>query len=286
MVRGVAMPRGAATLIGAISSTNTFMSGTATYAYCVVHRTARPPATRMPPGIPAASAPAIDAIARGLWLVSAMVPLAEYAEQEVERRLQDLEWVSGIALAHEAVVERFSRVTGATVIPMKLFTMFTSPARALDEMRRRRPQLERVAKRIRGAEEWGVRIARRPGESSTARASGSFAAVGGTGTEFLAAKRRARDEAHARATAAIDAAEHAFVILGRFARETRRQEPPAGATAPPLLEAAFLVPSGRKLRFKAAVNREARRCRDAGADLMLTGPWPAYNFIQSSDGLQ
>jgi len=46
------------------------------------------------------------------------------------------------------------------------------------------------------------------------------------------------------------------------------------------------VPSGRKLRFKAAVNREARRCRDAGADLTLTGPWPAYNFIQSADGWQ
>jgi hypothetical protein len=60
---------------------------------------------------------------------------------------------------------------------------------------------------------------------------------------------------------------------------------PAGATSPPLLDAALLVPSGRKLRFKAAVNREARRCREAGADLMLTGPWPAYNFIQSPDGL-
>jgi hypothetical protein len=244
----------------------------------------------MPPGVPAASAPAIDSIAPGLWLVSAAVPRAAYAEQEIERRLQDLEWVSAIALTHEAVVERFSRVTGATVIPMKLFTIFTNPARALEEMRRRRPQLERVAKRIGGAEEWGVRISRRSAESSTARASGSFGAAQGhvvtPGTAFLAAKRRARDEAHARAAAASEAAEHAFLVLGRFARDTRRQEAPAGATAPPLLDAAFLVPSGRKLRFKAAVTREARRCREAGADLLLTGPWPAYNFIQSADRLQ
>jgi hypothetical protein len=266
------------------------MSESAAYVYCVVLRSARPPATRMPKGIPLASTPAVDSIARGVWLVSAAVPLAQYAEHEIDRRLQDLEWVSTIALGHEAVVERFIRVTGATVIPMKLFTIFTNPARALEEMRRRRPQLERVAKRIRGAEEWGVRISRRSAESSTARASGRFDAAQGnpvaSGTAFLAAKRRARDEAHARAAAASEAAEHAFVVLGRFARETRRQEAPAGAAAPPLLDAAFLVPSGRKLRFKAAVNREARRCREADAELLLTGPWPAYNFIESTDRLQ
>ena len=259
------------------------MSGSGIYVYCVVHRGTRPPATRMPAGIPGGSTPDIDPIARGLWLVSAPVPLAEYAEDEIQRRLQDLEWVSRIALAHEAVVERFSRAAGATVIPMKLFTIFSSPARALGEMRRRRPQLESVARRIRGTEEWGVRIARQSGDSSTSRPASRPAA---SGTAFLAAKRRARDEAQARAAAAIEAAERAFVVLGRFAREAIRQEPPAGATSPPLLDAALLVPSGRKLRFKAAVNREARRCREAGADLTLTGPWPAYNFIQSPDGLQ
>lgn len=259
------------------------MSGSGTYVYCVVHRGTRPPAARMPPGIAGGSTPAIDPIARGLWLVSAPVPLAEYAEDEIQRRLHDLEWVSRIALAHEAVVERFSRATGATVIPMKLFTIFSSLARALGEMRRRRPQLESVARRIRGTEEWGVRIARQSGSSST---SSPVSRPARSGTAFLAAKRRARDEAQARAAASIEAAEHAFVVLGRFARETKRQEPPAGATSPPLLDAALLVPSSRKLRFKAAVNREARRCREAGADLTLTGPWPAYNFIQSPDGLQ
>ena len=261
------------------------MSGSATYVYCVVHRAARPPATRMPSGIPGGSTPVIDAIARGLWLVSARVPLAEYAEREIERRLQDLDWVSTIALAHEAVVERFSRTTGATVIPMKLFTIFSSPARSLEEMRRRRPQLESVAKRIRGAEEWGVRIARRSDGASAPAASGSSDSAA-SGTAFLTAKRRARDEAHARIAAALEAAEHAFVVLRRFARETRRQDAPAGAATPPLLDAALLVPSSRKMRFKAAANREARRCREAGADLMLTGPWPAYNFIQTPDGVQ
>jgi hypothetical protein len=30
------------------------------------------------------------------------------------------------------------------------------------------------------------------------------------------------------------------------------------------------------------VKRAARICRDADASLVLTGPWPAYNFVQTA----
>jgi hypothetical protein len=46
-----------------------------------------------------------------------------------------------------------------------------------------------------------------------------------------------------------------------------------------LLDAAFLVPNARRARFKAAARKEAARCAAAGAQMMLTGPWPVYNFI-------
>jgi hypothetical protein len=49
---------------------------------------------------------------------------------------------------------------------------------------------------------------------------------------------------------------------------------------PPLLDAAFLVPTGKRARFQAAARRLAQACARAGADLTLTGPWPAYNFVQ------
>jgi hypothetical protein len=250
------------------------MAGTATYVYCVVHRAKRPGGFRSSSGVPAASPPKVDAIAPRLWLVNAEVPLSEYEAEEIQRRLQDLEWVSGIALAHESVVERYSRMAGATVIPMKLFTLFSSTDRALESMRGRRDQLESIARRIRSTEEWGLRIARRAG-GRVDRPQGPVV----SGSAFLAAKKRARDEAQAEVLSAIEAAERAFDTLGRFARETRRQPPPEGATSPPLVNAALLVPSNLKVRFRAAVRREARRCSQAGADLTLTGPWPAYNFV-------
>jgi hypothetical protein len=253
------------------------MSSTATYTYCVVHREKRPGTLGSVEGVPGASALRVDPFAPSLWLVTAAIPIAEYDAQVIQRRLQDLEWVSQIAVAHQNVVERFTSMSGATVIPMKLLTLFSSLDRAIENMRQRRRQLDGIAKRLRGNDEWGVRIIRQPVAPSTSRTQVLRPA---SGVSFLAAKKRARDEALAQAASAAEVAERAVLALGRFARETRRQPPPEGATSPPLVNAALLVPSTRKVRFRAAVRREARRCREAGADLTLTGPWPAYNFIE------
>ncbi|HEX6974258.1 MAG TPA: GvpL/GvpF family gas vesicle protein, partial [Vicinamibacterales bacterium] len=102
-----------------------------------------------------------------------------------------------------------------------------------------------------------------------------------SGAAFLAAKKQARDDARAALLASAEAADEAFHLLASAARATRRREgEPQGAASPPLLDAAFLVPSTSIARFKAAARRAAARCADAGAELTLTGPWPAYNFVQ------
>lgn len=252
------------------------MSSTAVYVYCIVHRETRPDTPRSLGGVAGTSPVRVDAIAPGLWLVNADVPLSEFGAEVIQNRLQDLEWVSRIALAHEKVVERFRSRRGTTVIPMKLFTLFSGLDRAVGDMRQRRRQLAGIAKRLRGSDEWGVRIVRNPVSPSSLRTQVDKAA---SGTAFLAAKKRARDEAQAQVASAAGAAQRAIETLERFARAERRQPPPEGATSPPLVNAALLVPSSRKARFRAAARREARRCREAGADLLLTGPWAAYNFI-------
>jgi hypothetical protein len=101
-----------------------------------------------------------------------------------------MSWVGEVAVAHEAVVEHFTRLKGATVVPAKLFTMFSSLDRALADTRSRRDDIIEAVKRIAGCEEWGVRILRTAAENprrpATTRAT--------TGAGFLEAKKRARDE--------------------------------------------------------------------------------------------
>jgi hypothetical protein len=219
-------------------------------------------------------------------MVMARVPLDVYGPEPLATALQDLRWVSDVAVAHEAVVEHFSRQAGATVIPMKLFTMFSTTARAVEEMRSRRAAIDRVIRRVGGCEEWGVRITRsapaRPRGAAAGAPRGRSAAPPASGVAFLAAKKQARDDARESERAAAAAAHAAFEALSEIARDARRRDDvPQGAASPPVLDAAFLVPNGRRARFRAAARRLAAATAKAGARLTVTGPWPAYNFVQN-----
>lgn len=246
---------------------------TAVYLYCLARAATKPALARVPAGLPGATRPTAHELTAAVWLVTADVPLDRYDPAHLEPRLRDLEWVAGIAIAHEAVIEHFSRQRGAVVIPMKLFTMFSSLDKARADVAARRTALERTMRRIAGSEEWGVRITRRPPVAAAVTRPSSGAA-------FLTAKKEARDSVAAHRAATMAAAETAFERLARCARDAnkrpRRQEP---GTNPPILEAAFLVPTSGLARFKAEARRQSVHCASAGADMTLTGPWPAYNFI-------
>ena len=246
------------------------------YLYCIVRRERPPAAVGMPAGLAGASRPQVLACGRGLWCIGADVPPDRYGPDSIEAGLRDLDWVSRIALAHEAVVEHFARDRTATVVPMKLFTIFSSRNRACEEMRRRAPELRGILRRIAGCQEWGIRIAR---TAQPARAT-SLGPAAETGAAFLAAKKVLRDRAREGARVAAAAAEDAFGTVAGLARSVRRHAAPRGAERPPLVDAALLVPVSSRARFAAAAKQAARACRAGGVELTLTGPWPAYNFIQ------
>ncbi len=253
------------------------MAGTATYLYCIVHGDKSPSPARAPRGLPAATQPAVASLARSFWLVTATVPLDVYGPEALEASLRNVKWVADIALAHESIVEHFARRVGTTVIPMKLFTMFSSEKLAIAETRSHIQDLKRVVGRIAGCEEWGVRITGRPAIVIT---EPDRAAAVTSGTGFLCAKKAARDLARQSVAAATEAAEEAYTTLSAIARDARRRrDVPEGATTPPLLDAAFLVPVDRRRRFKAAVKKLADS--NDRTLVTLTGPWPSYNFIDS-----
>lgn len=250
----------------------------ATYVYCVIRSGRTPGLTRVPAGLPAAEHPQLSEVDDGTWLVHASVPLDRYGAGPLEASLRDLEWVSAAAVAHEAVVEHFAQLRGVTVIPMKLFTMFSSAARAVAEMRRRRRPLASLFEKLQGCEEWGVRILR-----GTPRAARSDAARPATGAAFLAARKRARDASLEGLRASAEAADGAYALLSEIAADRRRRDEGPSGVAPPLLDAAFLVSVRRRARFRAAAARAARQVSRQGARLTLTGPWPAYNFVTAAE---
>jgi hypothetical protein len=257
------------------------------YVYCLVAAARRPSRSGLPAGLPGASRPELTAVADGLFLVTCDVPLSMYGPDQLGRRLRSLEWVADVAVAHEALVEHFARLRGATVVPMKMFTMFSTIEKAADDIRRRRRTIDRAVRRVAGCEEWGMRImhAATDAPASRPRVPRRQPAGGArSGTSFLAARKDARDQARASRLRSEGAAAAALIGLQRLARDVRRRDGTADpGSNPPLVEAAFLIASRARRRFKAAARRHAAACAAGGASLVLTGPWPAYNFVGQTE---
>jgi len=250
----------------------------ATYLYCAVQsardpvRGARP---RPPKGLPGARPlRGLDATG-GVWLVAAAAPLDRYGADAIDARLADLDWISKCAVAHDGVVEHFARTRA--VIPMKLFTLFTSDDRALAHVARTRRKLARLFARVAGREEWGVRLLL---DERRALAPHTSRVAAATGTEFLAKKKAAKDERQHLVAEALGEADALYETLSGLADDGRRRTPAVeGPTSRMVLDAAFLVTRTEARRFRAAVTQAARALDGRGLELSLTGPWPPYHFV-------
>jgi hypothetical protein len=252
----------------------------ATYVYCVVKSARKPPVSRVPAGLPRAGAARTIKGPWQTWLIVADVPLDAYSASAIDPQLNDLDWVAERAVRHELVVEHFAR--RFDVVPMKLFTMFHSDARARADLDRR-TDLRAILKKIGGCAEWTARLTRVPASAGAAgpdaRARTPRAAR--TGTGFLLRKKSDRDRSRARSAALRRVAAATYRALSGAARDGVRKEAAVGGTNL-LLDATFLVARSRQKRFLAAAKIAARAAERAGCALSVSGPWPAYHFVTTA----
>jgi hypothetical protein len=251
----------------------------ATYLYCVVRGEARP--IKGTKGLAGAGAPRALDVGDGYHVVVSDVPLSLYSAEAIEAKLHDLEWVGAAASGHEAVVE--SAGQNGTVVPMKLFTIFSSDERAAAHVGKMKKSLAKVVAKIAGCEEWGLRILF--DEAGAAKASAKRAAAKPkapvSGTSFLLRKKESDQLRRRLTSAAKEEVDELFVRLEQTAKNAVRRPPPSRELAGQvLLDAVFLVPGTRTAKFKSTVATHAKELADEGYHVTLTGPWPAYSFIE------
>jgi Gas vesicle synthesis protein GvpL/GvpF len=251
-----------------------------TYVYCVVADTKRPSTAKRPKGLPRLSRVRLLEVDRGaMWAVVADAPADKYSARAINAGLTDLEWVSRAAVAHEAVVESF--LGAVAVLPMKLFTLFTSDARALEHIADRRGQIDRALKRVAGHDEWGVRVVldRARAVSGAVRAGRTPAKSGAGYLTRKKAQHQATAELAQRAREVVADLYDRLAAQAAVARRRSASEMPA-QRGPLLLDAAFLVPRTRARRFGATVASQAKTLTREGYGVTLSGPWPPYSFMQ------
>jgi Gas vesicle synthesis protein GvpL/GvpF len=255
-----------------------------TYLYCLVRSQRKPAIGRG--GAPLPGAGPVRAIGGedGLWLIVSDVDAAAYGEPAIASGLKQLEWVSARAMAHEAVVERFLRADA--VLPMQLFTIFASDARALAHVTRDRRRIDRILKRVGGHLEWGLRLtwdeqAARDAVERRHKAPARADRI--AGSAYLARKRDLLDVSRARLAEARSAATAVHRALKQLARDSvRRAETERAAPGSRLLlDAAYLVSTRRGSAFRGSVQRRARTLAKGGISAALSGPWPPYNFVST-----
>jgi hypothetical protein len=258
-------------------------SPSATYVYCVVKASTRRgggptiPA-RFPAGLAGAAKPRLLDAGDGYHLVVATAPLALYDAPAIDVRLRDLDWVGGRAAEHEGVVEGAAAL--GTVVPMKLFTLFSTDERALDHVRKMRRALDRVVDRIAGCEEWALRILFDEARAARASAAAARAKRPLTGKDFLMRKKAVEDEKRSAGARSSGEVEDLYERVAKEARRAQRRPAPSRELAGRvLLDAVFLVPTPAVKKVKATVASSARKLVADGFDVTLTGPWPAYSFI-------
>jgi hypothetical protein len=262
----------------------------ATYVYGVVKAQSKSRAAIAPPkipkgvkGLPEAGAPRILDAAGDYHVVVSSVPLPSYSAESIEAKLRDLDWVGVAAAAHETVVERAAAL--GTVVPMKLFTIFTSDDRAIAHVSKMKRDLDRVVTKIAGCDEWGLRILfdearaleRKQAEQKRKDATGPI-----TGKSFLLRKKAQEETRRVLTFEAKEEVDELFDRLERAARKAVRRPPPnrelAGRV---LLDAVFLVPQKGVAKFKSTIAGTAKELVREGYQITLTGPWPAYSFVEA-----
>lgn len=210
----------------------------------------------------------------GLIAVVGTVPEQDFAEEPLRRHLEDLDWLSATARAHQSVIDALTVVT--TPLPLRLATVFRDDAGVRAMMEAREDSFRRTLDRLDGRVEWGVKI------YSDAQAAGPAAEPEkpASGRDYLR-QRRQRNRAHEEMWESAEKFAHRLHdTLCEHAEDARLHAPQNSALSKEsgrnVLNAAYLVPRSDSEAFVELVERV--KGDESGMRVELTGPWAAYSF--------
>jgi hypothetical protein len=227
--------------------------------------------------------------AGGVAAAVSEVPAAEYAEEALNARLEDLAWVGERGLAHEGVLDWYAE--RGPVVPSSLFSLHRDEARLRERLESGAERFLAALERLRGRREWGVKLWRdeaKLGErleelSPALRDLSRQVEEAPPGRAFLLSRKRdtLRTEELRRIAARVGHTVYAG-LAGRSADAVSLPLPTPPAAARVLaLHAAFLVDDGALPDFQRRLGELAGEFQPYGFEFEFTGPWPPYHFAET-----
>jgi hypothetical protein len=224
-----------------------------------------------------------------------LVALASEIElEDFEQRVRaaergSLSSIERLLRAHEDVLARGGGAEA--LLPFRFGTVVAGREEVRVLLRERAAEFRAQLEQLRGAREWGVKglVARESLESALVAEEPMLAelrsdAEAGTGAAFFARKRLEQQLEERLRDAAGGLAEFAHARLASVAREAVLNPPQprelSGYDEEMILNAAYLVDRAREDDLRGVVEELEAELREHGLHFELTGPWPAFNFVE------
>ncbi|MEV6793461.1 GvpL/GvpF family gas vesicle protein [Streptomyces sp. NPDC051320] len=215
------------------------------------------------------------------WVSS--VPRDTFSSEGMQAQLEDLERLEAIARTHHAVVE--AAYACATVLPMRLATVYLDDARVATMLQERHREFGELLSRLEDHVELGVKVYADPRETGRRDAQAptgtlvpaSPASPGRAYLQQRRAARRSHQDAH-RAAGSLAAAvpdRVAALVTARVVHRPQQAEL-AAAAGENIANEAYLVPANGVAGFRSALCALADDV--PGVRIEVTGPWAPYSF--------
>jgi len=194
---------------------------------------------------------------------------AEEFEKNLARNMENLDWLATASVAHQRAISAIANQ--AEVLPARFGTVFRSEESLGKHIRASASAIARDFKRIKDADEWGVKVfAAKPAVSAPAPAVRS-------GKDYLKAKaallpqRRSRTDANGE----FEEFENA---LRQVALESAMVGNVSSGQRGLRFQTSLLVKKKDRKRLESVLKKFSQRWADT-RQIECTGPWPPYSFV-------
>jgi hypothetical protein len=203
----------------------------------------------------------------GLLCWITRVDAREFAA-ELNRKMEELEWLAESSVRHQRVVSAIAAKT--TLLPTRFGTIFLNSDSLAADIKSRKAKLSAAFKRVADADEWGVKvfITARPQATVTSATSGRDY-LEKKAQSIAASGKPAPDREIEKFAAQLQKISRASAVTGKISSGQQGLQ----------WQASFLLPRSRRKQWDTVLKKFAERWTGTRR-IESSGPWPPYSFVE------
>ncbi len=228
----------------------------------------------------------------GLAAIVSQVPASIYAGEAAKHNLNDADWLKENVRKHASIIEQLR--SRQTLLPMPFCTVFPDRDSLMESLSSRHGQYMEALERVDGRQEWGLRVYRNVTlladkvQESDRRFEGAFGNLAKGVVNYLKEElgrldRGAQSPIELMTDHCVQRSHEAMLAISADGKANPDQHGQPRANEEIILNAAYLVDDSADQEVRAEVERLKAEYSELGFRFELTGPWPPYHFVTSSE---